>query len=205
MEGRFEEVITSRQRLREIIGDPAPAIVAKVVDQIDEICRHFIAASTFAVIATKAADGLIDVSPKGDPAGFATVLDEKTLVIPDRLGNKRVDSFENLLVNPEVGTIFFIPGYSYTLRVSGHGSIVRDESVAEPTRGQWQVTGVGARCGGRRGLYALRQIDRPFQILAPGGMAQYRKCSFACRGDGYPWQTCQEHAGNADNRRQQLR
>lgn len=129
MEGRFEEVITSRQRLREIIGDPAPAIVAKVVDQIDEICRHFIAASTFAVIATKAADGLIDVSPKGDPAGFVTVLDEKTLVIPDRLGNKRVDSFENLLVNPEVGTIFFIPGYSYTLRVSGHGSIVRDESL----------------------------------------------------------------------------
>lgn len=130
MGDRFEEVVTTRERLREIVGQPSPAIVAKVIDHIDDICRRFIAASPFAVIATKGADGLIEVSPKGDPAGFVTVLDEKTLAIPDRVGNKRVDTFENLLVNPNVGLVFLIPGYGYTLRVSGTARIVRDAALA---------------------------------------------------------------------------
>ena len=129
MSDRFEEIVTTRERLREIITDPAPAIAVKVIDHIDDICRRFIAASPFVVIATRGGDGLIDISPKGDPAGFVTVLDEKTLAIPDRLGNKRVDSFENLLVNPQIGMIFLIPGYGYTLRVSGTGSIVRDGAL----------------------------------------------------------------------------
>jgi len=83
------------------------------------------------VIATKGADGLIEVSPKGDPAGFVTVLDEKTLAIPDRLGNKRVDTIENLLVNADVGLIFLIPGFGYTLRVSGRACVVRDDALAK--------------------------------------------------------------------------
>jgi PPOX class probable FMN-dependent enzyme len=131
MSGRFEEVITTRERLREIVGHPNPSIVAKVIDHIDDICRKFIAASPFAIIATKGADGLIEVSPKGDPAGFVAVLDEKTLAIPDRVGNKRVDTFENLLVNPDVGLIFLIPGYGYTLRVGGRARIVRDAALAQ--------------------------------------------------------------------------
>lgn len=126
----FEEVVTTRKRLREIVGQPSPAVVAKVIDHIDNICRRFIAVSPFAVIATKGADGLIDISPKGDPAGFVTVLDEKTLAIPDRAGNKRVDTFENLLVNPDVGLVFLIPGFGYTLRVSGRARIVRDTALA---------------------------------------------------------------------------
>ena len=129
MADRFEEVVTTRERLRQIVSYPNQAIVDKVIDHIDDVCRRFIAASPFAVIATKGSDGLIDVSPKGDPAGFVTVLDEKTLAIPDRPGNKRIDSFENLLVNPQIGMIFLIPGYGYTLRVSGTGSIVRDGAL----------------------------------------------------------------------------
>ena len=131
MSGRFEEVITTRQRLREIVPEPAQPILDKVIDHIDDVCRRFIAASPFAVIATRGDDGMIDLSPKGDPAGFVTVLDDKTLIIPDRLGNRRVDSFENLLTNPEVGMIFVIPGYGYTLRVSGTACIVRDARLQE--------------------------------------------------------------------------
>lgn len=127
----FEEVVTTPGRLRQIVSYPSQAIADKVIDHIDDVCRRFIAASPFAVIATRGADGLIDVSPKGDPAGFVAVLDEKTLAIPDRPGNKHVDSFENILMNPEIGMIFLVPGYGYTLRISGTGSIVRDGKLQE--------------------------------------------------------------------------
>ena len=131
MKQDFEEVIASRARLREIMGEAGPRVTAKVIDHIDDVCRRFIAASPFVVVATRGADGLLDLSPKGDPVGFVDVIDEKTLAIPDRLGNKRIDSFENLLVNPEVGLIFLIPGYGFTLRVAGKGRIVRDTALQE--------------------------------------------------------------------------
>jgi PPOX class probable FMN-dependent enzyme len=123
---RFEEVIRTRERLRELFKPPSDMVNNKVIDHIDDICRRFIAASPFVMVATRGADGRLDLSPKGDPAGFVTVLDEKTLAIPDRLGNHRVDTFENLLVNPEIGLFFLIPGNGDTLRVSGKGQIVRD-------------------------------------------------------------------------------
>lgn len=129
MSHAFDEVISSRERLREIMGMPNHRVASKVVDHIDDICRRFIEASPFAVISTRGRDGRLDQSPKGDPAGFVTVLDEKTLAIPDRMGNNRIDTFENVLANPEVGLIFLIPGYGYTLRVSGNGQIVRDAEL----------------------------------------------------------------------------
>ena len=127
----FEETIDTRQRLREIITGGSGKTEHKEIDHIDDICRRFIAASPFVLIASKGQDGLIDISPKGDPAGFVAVLDEKTLAIPDRLGNNRLDTFENLLVNPEVGLIFLIPGNGDTLRVSGRGKLVRDRALQE--------------------------------------------------------------------------
>ena len=129
MEGRFEEIITTRERLREVKGPPASSAAVKDIDRIDDICRRFIAASPFIVVATRGEDGRLSVSPKGDPAGFVTVLDEKTLAIPDRLGNGRLDTFENLLTNPEIGVFFLIPGNGDTLRVSGKGYIVRDAEL----------------------------------------------------------------------------
>lgn len=126
MSPRFDEVITTRERLREISNPPSFRASNKVIDHIDEICRQFIAACPFVVVASRGADGRIDVSPKGDPAGFVAVLDDKTLAIPDRVGNNRLDTFENLLAHPEIGLIFMIPGHSDTLRISGIGKIVRD-------------------------------------------------------------------------------
>ena len=103
MSHAFDEVISSRERLREITGMPNHRVASQVVDHIDDICRRFIEASPFAVISTRGRDGRLVPSPKGDPAGFVTVLDEKTLAIPDRMGDNRIDTFANVLANPEVG------------------------------------------------------------------------------------------------------
>jgi len=129
MQGQFDEVITTRERLRELHGKPGPASSNKVIDHIDDICRRFIAACPFVMVATRGADGRLDLSPKGDPAGFVAILDEKTLAIPDRLGNNRLDTFENLLAYPEIGLLFIIPGNNDTLRVSGRGRMVRDDGL----------------------------------------------------------------------------
>jgi PPOX class probable FMN-dependent enzyme len=122
----FDEVIDTPQRLQELTRPPTARALNKVVDKLDEICRRFIAASPFIVVSSRGADGRLDVSPKGDPAGFVHVLDEKTLAIPDRPGNHRLDTFQNVLVYPEIGLIFLIPGNGDTLRVAGRAQIVRD-------------------------------------------------------------------------------
>ncbi|MEO1601884.1 MAG: MSMEG_1061 family FMN-dependent PPOX-type flavoprotein [Pseudomonadota bacterium] len=120
-----EHIITHRDQLRAIVGEVPEPPREKTIDHIDALCARYIAAAPFVVMATRGADGLMDLSPKGDPAGFVAVLDEKTLAIPDRLGNGRFDTYENLLVNPEVGLIFLIPGHTDTLRVSGTAKISR--------------------------------------------------------------------------------
>ncbi len=125
----FDEVVVTRQRLRELNKYPSHFVTNKAIDHIDDICRRFIAACPFILIASRGEDDRLDVSPKGDPAGFVMVLDNKTLAIPDRLGNNRLDTFENLLVHPEVGLFFVIPGNGDTLRVSGKGKIVRDTAL----------------------------------------------------------------------------
>jgi PPOX class probable FMN-dependent enzyme len=131
MTSRFEETIVTRERLREIYRRPNYRAANKVIDHIDPICRSFIAACPFVLVATRGADGRLDLSPKGDPPGFVRVLDDKTLAIPDRLGNNRIDTFDNLLVHPEIGLYFLIPGHGFTLRVSGTGQIVCDTRLLE--------------------------------------------------------------------------
>jgi PPOX class probable FMN-dependent enzyme len=129
MDGRFDEVITTQARLRELNKMPSHRVSNKIIDHIDDICRRFIEACPFVIVASRGADGRLDLSPKGDPAGFVAVLDEKTLAIPDRLGNNRLDTFENLIAHPEVGLFFIIPGHGDTLRITGKGQIVRDSAL----------------------------------------------------------------------------
>lgn len=126
---QFEEVITTRQRLRELTRQPSHRAGNKVIDHIDDICRRFIAASPFLLVASRGCDGCFDISPKGDPAGFVTVLDEKTLAIPDRPGNHRFDTFSNVLDCADVGLLFLIPGHGDTLRIAGKARIVRDAAL----------------------------------------------------------------------------
>lgn len=132
MKHPFEEEIVTRERLRELLPEPASRHVShKVADRINDQARRFIAASPFVVLATIGPDGLPDVSPKGDPPGFVEVLDERTLVVPDRLGNRRLDSFENILLNPAAALIFIVPGNHETLRVAGRARIVLDRAIQE--------------------------------------------------------------------------
>jgi uncharacterized protein len=131
MAQRFGETIVTRERLREIYRKPSHRIINKVIDRIDPICRAFIAACPFVVVATRGADGKLDLSPKGDPPGFILVLDDKSLAIPDRIGNNKLDTFENLLVHPEVGLFLLIPGNGDSLRISGKGQIVQNQRLQE--------------------------------------------------------------------------
>jgi hypothetical protein len=131
MRSVFDEVVTTHERLREIVGEPRGYAGRKTIGHIDSIFRRFIAASPFVAVATTGPDGLLDVSPKGDPAGFVHVLDDRTLVLPDRPGNQRLDGFQNLLRNPAIALLFIIPGNKETLRVAGHAKIVLDTKLQD--------------------------------------------------------------------------
>jgi PPOX class probable FMN-dependent enzyme len=128
---RFAEVISSEEELRAVVGLPAPRAVRKEIELLDEHCRTIISRSPFVLISSCDAEGRLDVSPKGDPPGFVQVLDERTLAIPDRPGNRRADTFGNVLQNPRVGLLFIIPGRQETLRVNGRALIVRDTALRE--------------------------------------------------------------------------
>ena len=127
----FRDTITTIEQLREVIPPPTGPALAKEIDFVDEHARAFIARSPFALIATAGADGRCDVSPKGDVPGFVQVLDEHTLVIPDRPGNQRADSLQNIIANPHIGLLMIIPGVEWTLRVNGRATLVRDPDVLQ--------------------------------------------------------------------------
>jgi uncharacterized protein len=127
----FKDVIQNEAELREILGYAGKAAQNKDLSEIDEICRAFIEKSPFVLLGSANADGNMDVSPKGDPAGFVQVMDSKTLLIPDRPGNRRGDTLSNILQNPNIGLLFLVPGRSETLRVNGAAQIVRDMDVRE--------------------------------------------------------------------------
>ncbi|MBN6057588.1 pyridoxamine 5'-phosphate oxidase family protein [Nonomuraea sp. RK-328] len=118
--------IASESELRELLGDVMPRAVTKDRARLHERDRQWLAASPFCLIATSAADGSCDVSPKGDPAGFVHVIDDTTIAVPDRPGNRRADGFRNVLTNPHVGLIFLIPGRNETLRINGRARLVRE-------------------------------------------------------------------------------
>jgi uncharacterized protein len=128
---RFRDVVATETQLRDIVGPPNRWFTSKVVTRLDGACRRFIAKSPFVVIGSTGPSGQVDMSPKGDLPGFVRVLDDVTLVIPDRTGNRRVDTFHNVLDNPRVGLIFFVPGARETLRVGGTAILVRDQDLRE--------------------------------------------------------------------------
>ena len=124
--------VTNDAELREVYRPPAPRAAQKVLDRLDVHCRNFIELSPFCVLSSSNADGQADASPRGDPPGFVKVLDEKTLLLPDRPGNNQVDSLQNVVQNPGVGLLFFVPGMNETLRVKGKAEITTDPALLEP-------------------------------------------------------------------------
>jgi uncharacterized protein len=118
--------VTSEEQLRELIGIPLPRVANKARATLHPLDRDWLRAAPFCLIATSAADGSCDVSPKGDPAGFTLVLDDSTIAIPERPGNRRADGFRNILSNPHVGLLYVLPGRSDTLRINGRARVVAD-------------------------------------------------------------------------------
>ena len=126
------EIIEDIAEIRSLYGEPAERSVKKQLARLEKHSRAFIALSPFLVIASSDPSGRCDASPKGDAPGFVKVIDDETLLIPDRLGNNRVDTISNLLAAPGVGLIFFVPGLRETLRVNGRARITSDPAVLEP-------------------------------------------------------------------------
>jgi len=126
--GQFSDQIRSAPELTALLGQPSELALRKELNALDAHMRRFIAHSPFVIVSTHSADGRCDASPRGDAPGFVRVVDERTLLIPDRLGNKRVDSFRNILETGRIGLLFLVPGVGETLRVNGRAALIRDEA-----------------------------------------------------------------------------
>ena len=122
-------LIQTEEDLRALYGQPKPKTLEKILPGLDHHCQHFISLSPFLIMATSDTDGRADASPKGDAAGFVHVKDPQTILIPDRVGNNITDSLINVINNPEIGLIFFIPGIRETLRVNGTCQIIADKEL----------------------------------------------------------------------------
>lgn len=120
--------VDSQDELRDIVGEPMHLATLKEQPSLDHYTREFIARSPFLVMASVSGKGHVDVSPRGDPPGFVRVVDDNTLVLPDRRGNRRVDTMTNILENDQVGLIFFLPGYEETLRIRGRAALTRSDA-----------------------------------------------------------------------------
>ena len=115
--------------LREILGVPTKFVLDKVFPHLDQHSRHFISLSPFLCIGTSGAAGGQDVSPRGDPPGFVKVIDDRTILIPERPGNKRADTMTNVIENPNIGLIFMLPGVEINLRMNGRARVVEDPNL----------------------------------------------------------------------------
>jgi PPOX class probable FMN-dependent enzyme len=126
--------ITSEAQLRELLGEPLPRVADKARPALHDYDKQWLASSPLCLVATSGADGSCDVSPKGDPPGFTLVLDDTTIAIPERPGNRRADGFLNILTNPHVGLIYLVPGREDTLRINGAARLVSDAPFFDQMR-----------------------------------------------------------------------
>ena len=136
-------MIGDEAELRDQIGPPKPQSLLKLADRLTPLSRQFIERSPFVCIATARPDGGLDVSPRGDPPGFVRILDDHTLLLPERPGNRIADSLTNLLHDPRIAMLFLIPGIGDTFRVNGEARIVDDREVLEPSVVEGKVPRLG--------------------------------------------------------------
>ena len=130
-QGPFTAILADENAVREVVGQPMELAVKKSLPKLDRYCREFVERSPFLTLATANDKGKADVSPRGDQPGFVLILDDQTLFIPERPGNKRADSLTNITLNPNVGLLFLVPGFDETLRVNGRATVVNDPALLE--------------------------------------------------------------------------
>ena len=144
--------IETEEQLVSLIGEPNAIVAAKIEKSLDDFARAYIARAPFLVLSTSDENGALDASPKGDAPGFVAIEDERTIVIPDRPGNKLALGHRNILRNPQVGILFMIPGTPETLRINGRAELTQDPDLLER---------LAAR--GRPAVLAIRvEIDQAF-------------------------------------------
>ncbi|MED1601362.1 pyridoxamine 5'-phosphate oxidase family protein [Alkalihalophilus marmarensis] len=136
--------INTENELLNILGEPSLLAKRKVIDHIDRHVSEFLSKSPFVVISTANAAGLCDASPRGDAPGFVSILDSKTLIIPERPGNKRLDSIKNILQNSQIGLLCIIPGLNETLRINGKARVTNDQNLLESmsVKGKIPILGI---------------------------------------------------------------
>ncbi|MSQ68326.1 MAG: pyridoxamine 5'-phosphate oxidase family protein [Gammaproteobacteria bacterium] len=122
-------VFSTEAGLRELLGHPMELAARKAIPYLDKYCKAFIERAPFLTLATADAAGRVDVSPRGDQPGFVLILDDNTLFLPERPGNARYDSLVNIIANPRVGLLFFVPGFEDMLRVNGQAQLIHDEAL----------------------------------------------------------------------------
>lgn len=137
------DTITTEAELRALIGRPSEIVSAKRSDRLNVATRPFIERSPFVCVATADAEGNCDVSPRGDPPGFVRILDDRTLLLPERPGNRLADSLVNILHNPRVGLLFVVPGVTDTFRVNGRATLVTDATLLAPCEVEGKVPALG--------------------------------------------------------------
>ena len=152
MMGVMSREVSTVDELRAIVGHPASSAANKVKSRLSEAQRDWLSHSPLGFVATTDAEGRVDVSPKGDPPGFVHVIDDATIAIPERPGNKRIDGYLNVLQRPRVGTLFLIPGRGDTLRINGSARIIADAPYFD-----------AMTVGGKRPILALEiDVDEVF-------------------------------------------
>jgi PPOX class probable FMN-dependent enzyme len=188
---RTPQIVRTEAELRALIGDPAPLTCAKISNRLNATTRLFIERSPFVCIATSDASGNCDLSPRGDPAGFVRILDERTLLIPERPGNRIADSLRNMLANPHVGLLFIVPGVTDTFRVNGRATITVDAGLLSPCAVEGKVPQLGilvdiaeayTQCSK---AFLRSQLWDPRRYVDPSGMPTGGEVHRAIQGEQF--------------------
>ena len=170
--------ITSLAELRRVIGEPNPVTRQKVFDALDDQMRAFVARAPFCLLASADADGRLEVSPKGDGPGFALVEDERTLLLPDRKGNKLLFGLQNVLANPRVALIFLVPGTNETLRISGRAELYADPELLARLSARGQPALLAIRIHVERCFFHCARAFLRASLWDPATWPEAQKVSF---------------------------
>lgn len=140
---KIADKITSKEELRAMMGEPSRNVQNKAIDRLDHHCINFLQKAPMAFLSTAGADGQCDTSPRGDGPGFVHILDDRHFIIPERPGNRRMDSLFNILDNPHAGMLFVIPGLGETLRINGKAFVIKDQEILKEMAVNGKVPALG--------------------------------------------------------------
>lgn len=184
-------ILSSEAQLRALIGEPSALTCAKISDRLNPMTRQFVERSPFVCVATSDPDGRCDLSPRGDPPGFVRILDDRTLLLPERPGNRLADSLRNLLANPHIGLLFVVPGVADTFRVNGRAVLTTDAALLTPcsVEGKAPVLGVivdieeaYTQCSK---AFLRSQLWDPARFIDPATMPTGGQVHRAIQGEGF--------------------